>query len=126
MERITNSLSWFEIPVLHFERARAFYSRIFDYEMPVLTMGPNRMGILPYTEGRGVGGAIVQGVGYVPSRQGTLVYLSAGEDLAPVLDRIPPAGGSVLVGKTQVSPELGVFALFLDTEGNRVGLHSAR
>ena len=119
-----NSLAWFEIPVTDFERAKTFYSRIFDYEMPSVQMGPNLMGFLQYYQDSGVGGAIVHGEGYVPSQLGTLVYLSGGVDLIVVLDRVDDAGGTVLLGKTQISPQLGYYALFLDSEGNRLALHS--
>jgi predicted enzyme related to lactoylglutathione lyase len=53
-----------------------------------------------------------------------MVYLSGGRDLATVLARVEGAGGKILVGKTPITPEYGYFAHFLDTEGNRVGLHS--
>ncbi len=124
MEMTTNSIAWFEIPVLDFERAKAFYSRIFDYEMPTHQMGPNLMGFLLYDQSRGVGGAIVNGEGYVPSQSGTLVYLSGGADLVVALDRVDDAGGTVQLGKTLISPQLGYYALFLDSEGNRLALHS--
>jgi len=39
MESLKNSLNWFEIPVIDFKRARKFYSRIYDYEMPSMEMG---------------------------------------------------------------------------------------
>lgn len=124
MEMTTNALNWFEIPVADFARAKAFYSAIFDYEMPEMQMGPNIMGFLLSEQGKGVGGAIVYGDGHVPSAQGTLVYLSGGADLSDVLKRIEPAGGKILMGKTLVAPNLGFFAQFLDSEGNRVALHS--
>ena len=124
MEMTTNSLNWFEIPVADFARAKAFYSAIFDFEMPEMPMGPNTMGFLLCEQGKGVGGAIVHGEGYVPSASGTLVYLAAGADLNTVLARIAPAGGKVLIEKTLVAPHLGYFAQFLDSEGNRVALHS--
>lgn len=124
MEMMKNSLAWFEIPVVDFERAKAFYSKIFDFEMPSAQVGPNLMGFLLYDTASGVGGAIVNGEGYVPSQEGTLVYLSGGADLVSVLDRVDDAGGTVLLGKTQISPHLGNYALFLDTEGNRLALHS--
>ena len=124
MEMTTNAVSWFEIPALDFERARAFYSRIFDFDMPAMPMGGTMMGFLLHEQGKGVGGAIVHGEGYEPSAQGTIVYLDGGRDLATVLARVEAAGGKVLVGKTRITPEYGHFAHFLDTEGNRVGLHS--
>ena len=33
-------------------------------------------------------------------------------------------GGAIVLGKTQISPEVGYFAIIDDTEGNRVYLHS--
>ena len=126
MEMTTNAIAWFEIPVSDFPRAKAFYSAIFDYEMPEMQMGPNTMGFLLADQGKGVGGAIIHGDGYVPSTQGTVVYLDGGADLALVLGRVASAGGSVLVEKTMVSPEQGFFAHFLDSEGNKIGLYSSK
>jgi uncharacterized protein len=119
-----HALNWAEIPVADFERARRFYSAIFDYTMPQATMGGNTLGFLLFEQGSGVGAAIVHGEGHVPSASGALVYLSAGKDLAVVLGRVVRAGGLVLKGKTEIGPRLGYVALFRDSEGNRVGLHS--
>ncbi len=124
MELTTNAINWFEIPVDEFDRARAFYSRIFDYEMPIMDMGPIRMGFLLFEQGKGVGGSIVKGDGLLPARDGTLVYLNAGDDLSTVLMRVDAAGGKVLMEKTLVAPGMGYYAHFLDSEGNKVALHS--
>jgi len=120
-----NALSWFEIPVEDFERARRFYSTIFAFDMPIMPMGDATLGILPFDNaGGGVGGAINKHTSAKPSPHGTLVYLNAGKDLSPVLARVAPAGGRVVMPKTMVTPEIGHIALFEDTEGNVVGLHS--
>jgi len=50
--------------------------------------------------------------------------LNANPDVQVVLDRIEKAGGKIIVAKTQISPEYGYMAVFIDTEGNRVALHS--
>ena len=123
MEILTNSLNWFEIPVTDFERAKLFYSMIYNYEMPDQMMGPLHMGFLLVEKG-GIGGAIVQGEGYVPSQEGTLVYLNGGKDLNVVLNRVENAGGQIILPKTKINDELGYFAIFLDCEGNKVALHS--
>ncbi len=80
------------------------------------------MAMLPAEQG-GVGGAIVQGEGYVPSKEGVLVWLNGGEDLNVVLERVPEAGGEISSSKRSLG-EHGFAAMFLDTEGNRIGLHS--
>ena len=125
MEKMTNSINWFEIPVLNFENAKEFYSRIYDYEMTEMTMDSFRMGILPMDpDSQGVGGAIVQGNGFVPTSLGVKVYLNGGKDLMTVLNRVIAAGGEIIVPKTKITDEIGYFAVFEDTEGNHISLHS--
>jgi uncharacterized protein len=121
-----NAISWFEIPVSDFDRAKKFYSAIFDYEMPEMTMGPVRMGILLYDqENGGIGGAIVKAEnGYTPSGLGAKVYLNAGHNLYRVLHRVEEAGGKCAVPKFLVAPGMGYVASFIDTEGNEIYLHS--
>jgi predicted enzyme related to lactoylglutathione lyase len=118
-----NSLNWFEIPVADFKRAKLFYSMIYNCEMPEEMMGGFQTGFFQVEHG-GIGGAIVQGEGYVPSGQGSLVYLNGGEDLSVVLNRVLKAGGKIVQSKTKISDDLGYYAIFIDSEGNRVALHS--
>ena len=125
METHLHSLNWFEIPVTDFDRAKKFCSAIYDYEMPENIMGTVRMGFFMMDfEKQGVGGSICYGEGYVPSSEGALVYLNGGSDLDIVLSRVEKAGGKVLVPKTLITEDIGFFAVFLDTEGNRLALHS--
>lgn len=124
MEKFKTAINWFEIPATDFERAIHFYSEIFAYEIPTRDMGPLRMGFFQHEPGAGTGGAIVHGEGCVPSQNGSKVYLNGGNDLLVVLDRVESAGGTVIMGKTQITPEIGYFAIFSDTEGNHVYLHS--
>lgn len=118
-----HALNWFEIPVNDFVRARAFYEALLGRPVVPMQMGASMMGMLSSDPGS-VGGAIVQGEGEVPSRNGTMVYLNGGDDLAPMLARVEAAGGTVLVPKTEIGHGFGFFAHFVDTEGNKVGLHS--
>ena len=128
MDHVKDAISWFEIPVIDFARARAFYSAIFDFEMPEMDMGPLKMGIFLYdAQNGGVGGAICQGEGYVPAgNNGPRAYLNGGKDLNTVLDRVNAAGGTVVMPKTLIAPDMGYMAFFTDTEGNAVGLFSAQ
>jgi predicted enzyme related to lactoylglutathione lyase len=125
MEILKNAVSWVEIPVDDFQRAKKFYSEIFDFQMPEMQMGPALMGFfLMDQQGGGVGGAIVKSESHVPSKQGSKVYLNGGSDLNVVLNRIEAAGGKTVLPKTEITPEIGYFAIFEDTEGNEVCLHS--
>ncbi len=126
MEFVKDAIAWFEIPVADFERARKFYEQIFDFEMPVMEMGPVRMGILLYDrENNGVGGAICFGEGYQPAGTGgPKVYLNGGNDLNVVLKKVPAAGGQIILDKGLIAEDIGYMGFFRDTEGNVLGLHS--
>jgi len=127
MEMLDNAITWFEVPVTDFERAKKFYSTIYDYQMPDTMVGPVRMGFFLYEQQVGrVGGAICFGVGYSPSQLGALIYLNGGSDLNVVLQRVEKAGGKVVIPKTFIAPEHGYFARFIDTEGNLIALHSRK
>jgi predicted enzyme related to lactoylglutathione lyase len=122
--RLKDYVSWFEIPALNFQRAVTFYSHIYDIQMETAESSGYAMAFFPAA--RGIGGAVVVGDGCVPSDAGTLVYLNAGKHLDDILARIEPAGGRVVMGRTLISEEAGYFALFIDTEGNKLALHSKK
>lgn len=116
-------INWFEIPVTDMDRAERFYSAVLGAPFTRMTMGPFLMAFFPM-QGEGVGGALVLGPEYSPSAEGTLVYLNGGDDLSPLLGRVEAAGGKVLTPKTLIREDIGFFAVFQDTEGNRVAFHS--
>jgi len=120
---MSNAINWFEIPVTSFARAKSFYETVLQITIEPMLMGPLTMGMLS-ADPNAVGGAIVHGDGSSPSTSGTLVYLNGGEDLSPMLARVVEAGGGVVVPKTEIGNGFGFFAHFIDTEGNKVGLHS--
>lgn len=117
-----NVISWFEIPAVDFERALKFYQDVFDWDIKIEGEGERKMGVFPHVDGV-VGGAIVMGD---PSDKGTLVYLNGGNDLNKILQRVEPAGGKILKAKKLISPDIGYFAVFVDSEGNKVALYSPK
>lgn len=114
-------LNWFEIAVTDIERATKFYGAIFGTKLEI-NRGPG-FASANFPHDGGVGGGLVAGDGYTPNTGGSLVYLNANPDLNIVLNRVKAAGGQVIKSKTDIG-ENGFFALILDTEGNRVALHS--
>ena len=114
-------ISWFEIPVYDIKRASAFYNAIYGMQMEINVNGEYAMAFFPSE--KGVGGALVAGPGCIPSDTGVLIYLNAGHDLDDVLGRVELAGGRVIMTRTLISDESGHFALFIDSEGNRLALH---
>ncbi len=113
--------TWFEIPVDDFERAKKFYETIFDTDIEAIDFGALKMGIFPH---KTVGCAICKGEYYKTGDGGAVVYMNANPDLKTVENRIEAAGGKLIMPKKQISPEHGYMALFLDSEGNRMALHS--
>ena len=119
-----NFVSWFEIPAYNHYRSVAFYNYIYGIQMTSVELNGFAMGFFPAESG--IGGAIVSGPGCVPSEIGPLLYLNGGEDLNNVLSKVNEAGGRVVMEKTFLSESAGYFAMFIDSEGNRLALHSKK
>ena len=117
-----NRVVWFDIAVSDLERAKKFYSKVLDVELIDNEMAPNKMSMFPFEPGM-ASGCLVQGPDYKPSAEGATVYLNGGDDLSVPLSRVEEAGGKVLLDKMSIG-EYGFIAYFLDTEGNKVALHS--
>ena len=120
-----NSINWFEIPVNDFNRAKAFYGTLFGSDIMEMPHPELKYGILPCDMQKGVGGAIVQGEGFEPSMTGPVIYLNGGDDLSGPLSRIEAAGGEILMPKTAIGGN-GFMAHFVDSEGNKMALHSMK
>ncbi len=121
-----NAISWFEIPSTDLDRATKFYETIFGVSLNPLDLPNIKMRMFPIDDMMGVGGAVVNSGGFhKPSAtDGPLIYLNGNPDVQKVLDKVEAAGGKIMVPKTEISPEYGYMAVIIDTEGNRIGLHS--
>lgn len=121
---MSNPVVWFEIAATDLERAKKFYSEVFQLEMqyvdmpdsPMYMMGSSAEGIA------GASGALVKSDDNIPSTSGTIVYFYC-DDVAVEASRVEAAGGNLIVPKTSLG-EFGFMAMFIDTEGNKVGMHS--
>jgi len=120
-----NLVGWFEIPVMDMDRAKVFYDEVFQIDIQVQNFAGTLMGWFPWAEGKpGANGSLIQHEGYRPSNtDGVLLYFSS-SDVQNELDRVEVAGGKILRTKTQISPDVGYMGVFLDSEGNRIALHS--
>jgi uncharacterized protein len=127
MEVTHNVVGWFEIPVIDMERAIKFYETVLGYKLSRNILGDLDMAWFPWVDNSiGSGGSLVKHEEYYkPASDGVLVYFTAfSGDLANELGRVEAAGGTVIMPKKQISPEHGYMALIIDTEGNRIALHS--
>jgi predicted enzyme related to lactoylglutathione lyase len=113
-------------PVRDMQRAVRFYEEVFGFKIELHILGELEMGwFLRAGKGTGSGGSLVKHSEYKTSADGVLIYFTAQSgDLANELSRIEKAGGKVLMPKKKISDKHGFKALFLDSEGNRIALHS--
>lgn len=121
--KMNNYLALFEIPATDLNRAVSFYEGILDLKIEKMEMPGMEIGVFPY-ENQATTGVIMKGEGYSPSADGVCIYLNGGKDLQIILDKVEQYGGSILVPKSPHADGNGFFALFLDSEGNKIGLNS--
>jgi predicted enzyme related to lactoylglutathione lyase len=124
MNANVNAINWFEISVTDMDRATKFYESIFEVKLEHIDMFGSLMGMFPFDAGNGkVSGALVKSPDHKPSMEGAVLYLNADPDLDNVLNRVVAAGGKLIMPKTSIG-DSGFMAFFIDTEGNKMGLHS--
>ena len=117
--------SYVALPALDFERAFAFYDAITGGLVRRNPNVPFPMAYFHEPDGRDVG-HLFQLPPFKPSPDGAIVYMELADDLNETLRKVEAAGGTVTMPKTAIAPNRGFWALFVDTEGNRLALHSAR
>lgn len=120
---MNNVAVWFDIPVQNLERAVKFYSKVFGVEIQKMEGAPKKYAMFPHAPGI-VSGGLVEDKDLVVDK-GPLLYLNGGDDLTVPLNRVKEAGGKVIQEKTSIGQN-GYMAIFRDTEGNRLALHSMK
>ena len=122
-----NMVGWFEIPVTDMDRAKTFYNKVFNVDIQLEDFGGVLMGWFPFVDGKkGASGSLVQNRAYIPDeKKGVLIYFSS-VDVNDELSRVQAAGGKIIQPKTMISKDIGYMGLFIDSEGNRIALHSRK
>jgi predicted enzyme related to lactoylglutathione lyase len=115
---------WFEIPTADLDRAITFYSTVLDLPLKREVFQSDNLAVFPY-ERPAVSGCLIETTKAKPSQDGVAIYLNCDGKLDGALERTPAAGGSVLAPKEALPPGMGFVAQIVDSEGNRIGLHSA-
>jgi len=116
-------IALFEIPATDISRAINFYKEILGVDIKKLDFPGMEMGLFPYQD-QMVTGVIMKGKGYEPSASGVTIYLNGGDNLQTILNKVAGNGGKIMIPKTPHADESGFFAIFHDSEGNKIGLHS--
>ena len=119
---MSNQIVWVDIPVKDLDRAIKFYSAVLGAPVKKEQFPEMVIGILPHQDGE-VGGCLFKREGAEPSTKGPLLYLNANGRLDQAIAAVEANGGKVLMPKHAIGP-YGSRAIVLDSEGNRVALHS--
>lgn len=117
-----NRVQWFDIVTKDIERAKEFYTKVFNLVFQFIETPDSKMYMFGDSTKVGSAGCLVQSTTNTPSTEGTILYFSC-EDVTNEVSRVEKAGGKLLVSKTSIG-EFGFIAQLIDTEGNRIGLHS--
>ncbi|AKF11753.1 VOC family protein [Sandaracinus amylolyticus] len=123
MSKSKSVITWFEIPCADLDRAARFYEAMTGTKLRRMEFVGVPHAMLASSEDVDVGGALVADPNNAPSGKGTVVYLDARGELDAWLERAQRAGGTIALPKTSIG-EIGEIAFVIDTEGNRVGLHT--
>jgi len=119
---MANQVVWVDIPVLDLDRAIDFYSAVLGRKIERQEYPGFTIGLLP-AEGDEVGGCLFVSAKDKPSDHGPLIYLNVQGRLDQAEGSVEPKKGKVLEPKHAIGPH-GFRTLILDSEGNRLALHS--
>lgn len=119
-------IAFFEIPALDFYRAVDFYETVLNVKLPVFDCEQEKMAC--FNEGDETIGAISQSLellpDFLPSEKGVLIHFNT-DNIGAALERVLQKGGKVVIPRTKIEAEgRGYFAVFTDTEGNRIGIYA--
>jgi len=119
---MANTIVWADIPVTDMDRARAFYGAVLQAEIPLMDGANGDVALLPGEQGT-VSGDLARGENQKPSTDGCTIYLDTKGDPEGMIERAVAAGGKVLMPVTSMGDMVGSIGFFLDSEGNRIGVH---
>jgi predicted enzyme related to lactoylglutathione lyase len=116
-----NRAVWFDIPVADLDRAAAFYRAVLGVDVQKQEYPGGAFCFIAHDEGNG--GCLVPGAEQVSSTGGILVYLNVDGRIRDAVAQVEKRGGRVKEAVHAIGPH-GFRALVLDSEGNRIALHS--
>lgn len=115
-----NRLVWFDIPVADLDRSAAFYAAVLGIKVHKEKYGDYNFCVLDHQDGNG--GCLVLAPENV-SKAGTLCYLNASGRIRDAVAQVARHGGQVIEPIHPIGPH-GFRAVVIDSEGNRIALHS--
>ncbi len=125
--QVRNQVVWCDVPVTDLDRAVRFYTAVLGAPVPKQEFEGMAFALLPHEEGS-VSGCLTPGCPTDkdpnrPSAHGPLLYFNCQGRLDQAIAAVESHGGRVLQPRHPIGPH-GFRAVVLDSEGNRIALHS--
>ena len=119
---MANTICWFDLFVRDLDRAMDFYSNVVGVDLEVQKYQEIRFAVFKHSRGD-VAGCLVEQKDYKPSTEGILIYFDVNDYLDSALKQVVKFGGKVEMAKHAIGSH-GFRAIILDSEGNKIALHS--
>ena len=120
---MSNQIVWCDIPVKDLDRAIRFYTAVLGQPVTRESYPGMTIGLLPHA-GEHVSGCLFVSDDAKPSVDGPLIYLNCEGRLPIAIATVEINGGKVLKPKHAIGA-YGFRAIVIDSEGNRIALHSS-
>lgn len=115
-----NRAVWFDIPVADLDRATTFYTNVLAVKVEQQSFDDFKFAVLEHTDGNG--GCLVPNADDI-SQKGIMLYLNAEGRIRDAVKKVSQFGGSVTQDVHSIGPH-GFRSIVVDSEGNRIVLHS--
>ena len=116
-----NRAVWVDVPVADLERAKTFYAAVLGCEVWIQEHEGTAFGVLEHENGNG--GCLMVQPGEAGASSGLLGYFNAEGRIRDAVAAVAANGGEVQQDVHVIGAH-GCRAIVLDSEGNRIALHS--
>lgn len=121
LNTLHNRVVWFDLPVADLDRAVRFYAAVLAIKVSKESFDNVSFGL--FEHGQGNGGCLVPNAGEVSATQGVLVYFNVDGRIRDAVEKTESHGGRVVQPIHAIGPH-GFRAIVIDSEGNRIVVHS--
>jgi len=121
LNSLCNRAVWFDIPVSDLDRSVEFYKTVLNIEIEVIDSDGFKFAVLEHDKGNG--GCLVPNQSEITSNRGIMVYLNVDGRIRDAVEKVAQNGGKIIQMTHSIGPH-GFRAIILDSEGNRLVLHS--
>ena len=116
-----NRAVWFDIPVANLDRAQKFYETVLNIKIFRDKFNDFKFCVLDHEKSNG--GCLMLSPNEISADKGIMVYMNVDGRIQYAMSKVEPGGGKVLETTHKIGQH-GVCSVILDSEGNRIVLHS--